>query len=205
MADQATRERPANVKEACLDEAYRILETDGIETISIREIARRLGVSHQAPYKHFDSRDHIVAALVARCYDEFARFLDARDRSPQPFADLGNLAFAYLDYAGRHPVKYRLMFGTKLPPAEAHPDMLRGALHPYEAFLDRVSRMELRDPGDGMRDTHRQDAMFLWSTLHGMASLLQADALSPLALSARDRKDAIVRLMERLSIALAPD
>ena len=58
--------RSGNLREACIAEAFRIIEDAGLEALSLREVARRLGVSHQAPYKHFPSRDHIVAEILAQ-------------------------------------------------------------------------------------------------------------------------------------------
>jgi len=63
----------------------------GWEALSLRDVAQRLGVSHQAPYKHFPSRDHILAGIVGRAYEEFAGELDRRARSEDHFEDLGDL------------------------------------------------------------------------------------------------------------------
>ncbi|MFX4450801.1 TetR/AcrR family transcriptional regulator, partial [Acinetobacter baumannii] len=52
--------------------------------LSLRDVARRLGVSHQAPYKHFPSRDHILAEVVGRAYASFAAHLEKRPRSDDP-------------------------------------------------------------------------------------------------------------------------
>ncbi len=114
-SDMARKSHPTlDVREACIDEALVIIEAEGIEALSLREVARRLGVSHQAPYKHYPSRDHLLAEVVRRAFAAFADHLDARPRKADPFADLHAMGQAYLDYALRHPLQYRLIFGTPL-------------------------------------------------------------------------------------------
>ena len=70
-----------------------IIAEQGLDGLSLRDVARRLGVSHQAPYKHFESRDHILAEIVSRAYADFASYLDKRTRGKDPYDDLGKLGF----------------------------------------------------------------------------------------------------------------
>ncbi len=72
------------VREACLEEALAIIEESGVEALSLREVSRRLGVSHQAPYRHFTNRDDLLAELLSRCFEVFAAHLEARPRSDHP-------------------------------------------------------------------------------------------------------------------------
>jgi AcrR family transcriptional regulator len=108
------RAKTRNLRESFVLEAMAIIGETGIEELSLREVARRLGVSHQAPYKHFPS-DHLLAEIVSRAFAAFAQHLDARRRSQNPHEDLAAMGRAYLDYAREHPLHYRLMFGTPLP------------------------------------------------------------------------------------------
>jgi AcrR family transcriptional regulator len=101
-------------------------------------VARRLGVSHQAPYKHYPSRDHLLAEVVRRAFAAFADHLDARPREADAFADLHAMGRAYLDFALRHPLHYRLIFGTPLPDAEAHPEMMSRGRHAF-ALLETLT------------------------------------------------------------------
>ena len=82
-------------------------------------------MSHQAPYKHFPSRDHVLAALVSRSYAAFAQHLENRPRRGDPEQDLGAMVQALLEYAFEHPLQYRLMFGTPLLDPEQHPNTTR--------------------------------------------------------------------------------
>lgn len=84
----------------------------GIANLSLRDVARKLGVSHQAPCQHYRSRDHLLAEVMRRCFRRLAAHLDARPRFDDPEKDLESLTIQYLDYAHQHPLEYRVMFST---------------------------------------------------------------------------------------------
>lgn len=198
------KKKPDNLKAAVVDEAFAVIADEGLEKLSLREIARRLGVSHQAPYKHFPSRDHILAAVVARCFARFAETLEDRAKAEDPFADLGNMGLAYLDFAESEPLAYRLMFNTPLPDGVTHPDMLARAEYAFDLLYARLETLPLRDPEHLIADPIKHDAMFIWSALHGLASLMQSDATKTVGMTEAEKAVAVERLMKRLSMSLVP-
>lgn len=168
--------------------------------LSLREVARRLGVSHQAPYKHFPSRDHILAELVSRAFASFAGHLDRSQSGSDTLADLGR---AYLDYAGRHPLQYRLMFGTPLPDPERHPDMMRNARHAFAVLQSALGRHPPAGMSNPSYDDVTLDALFVWSAIHGVASMMQTSAVATLGLSPRLLAASPEHSMARMRTALA--
>ncbi|GAB5470369.1 MAG: TetR/AcrR family transcriptional regulator [Rhodospirillales bacterium] len=201
---KTARKGKSAVKEACLSEALKIIAESGVETLSLREVARRLGLSHQAPYKHFASRDHILAGLVERLYQEFAAYLDDRPEATDPFVDLGNMGARYLEYASERPLEYRLLFNTALPSAQDHPLMMTEARHAFDLLQTRLSHMLLRPLSEEGAKDSRADAFFIWSTLHGAASLLQSDALRLLEFGSDERERLIQRVFARIGAAINP-
>ena len=180
-----------------------LIEEHGLEKLSMRDVARRLGVSHQAPYKHFASREHILAEIIARTFDEFASYLERHTPdSAQPFEDLHSMGVAYLDYAHQYPLKYRLMFNTPLPEPENHKGMMKNAQKAFSILEDRLSRMRLRPIDENAPPSPRLDAMFIWSTLHGFASIMQSDTLDTLEMNEHDLNMALERVMQRMSLAI---
>jgi AcrR family transcriptional regulator len=177
---------PTDLKEACVLEARALIAEQGIERLSLREVARRLGVSHQAPYKHYPSRDHLLAELIRRCFREFAGFLDDRPPEPEARRDLAALGERYLRYAALHPLEYRLMFGTPWPQAEdgsAWPALVADAVHAFDVLRGVLRR--LHGTGAASRTAVDLDAMAIWSALHGLATLAQADVMHHLKLAPR--------------------
>lgn len=195
-----SRQPPESLKEACVQAARDVIAERGVENLSMRDVARKLDVSHQAPYRHFASRDHLLAEIMRRCFVDFARHLDERPRSGDAGTDLEAMGHAYLDYARSKPLEYRLMFGTPWPEPAQHPELLRHALHAFDMLRDGLRRMQGGDPGRHAQ-ADRQ-AMFIWSALHGMASITQADVMQHLRLAPGVKRSLREDMMARIGLGL---
>jgi len=177
-----------DLKEACIQAAREVIAEQGVVGLSLRDVARKLGVSHQAPYRHYPSRDHLLAAIMQRCFEDFATFLDQASKAHASDALLG-MGQAYMRFAAEHPLEYRLMFGTPWPKPAAHPELVRHAVHAFDLL-----RHHLQQQLQQRADTKQSDmlallaqaelqALFIWSALHGMASIEQANVMQHLVLS----------------------
>ncbi len=195
----AARERPRDLREASAREAQDIVDDSGIEALSLREVARRLGVSHQAPYKHFPTRDHLLAEVVARGYREFAEHLDARSRAVDPASGLEAMGRAYIDFAATHPGRYRLLFGTPLPDPADHPRMMAEARHAFGLLASGIAAL----PGARRsRERIDHDAIFIWSALHGLASLTATSAFATVELPRARLDHALEEVLARIGVVL---
>lgn len=193
-------EAPRDLKSACVSEAIKIIEEVGLEKLSLREVARRLGVSHQAPYKHFESRDHVLAAVVADVFKQFARFLDDRPKNGEPWGDLRSLGVRYFEYAAAHPLHYRLMFSGGLPSVATFPEMMRQAEHAFSLLRQAIAALPRGERSVGEID---RDALFVWSTIHGLVSVMEADAPKTLDLETTDPAALISSTLDRIGSSLA--
>ena len=170
--------RDEELREACVREALNVIGESGVDALSLRDVARRLGVSHQAPYKHFASRDHILAEVVRRAFANFAEHLEARPRGKDPDEDMANMGRAYLQYALEHPLHYKLMFETQKPDPAQHPEMMEQAKHAFALLTSGLRKLPFHDPAGPTE----LEALFVWSCLHGLASILKGQALNTLGL-----------------------
>ncbi|MGY8905572.1 MAG: TetR/AcrR family transcriptional regulator [Burkholderiales bacterium] len=189
-----------DLKDACVVAAHAVIVEHGIEKLSLRDVARKLNVSHQAPYKHYPSRDHLLAEVIRRCFKQFALTLDSRTRHAVPLDDLHSLGHSYLRYALEHPLEYRLMFGTPWPNVEADAGLLVDARH---AFGVLQAALEPLYAGQGIsHETQEADALFIWSSMHGLATILQSQVMNHLALSEAVRTGAVQHVMQMVDSAL---
>lgn len=189
------------LRDACVAAAREVIAERGLEHLSLREVARKLGVSHQAPYRHYPSRDHLLAEVMRRCFEHFAAFLDARQRHDDPAQDLASLGVQYLAFARQHPLEYRLMFGTTWPEAALQPDLVRDATHAFDVLRGVLRRMH----GDtaAARTQVDLDALYIWSTVHGLAGVLNGPCLDTLPVQPGVLQQAVAHVMARLGTGLA--
>lgn len=189
-----------DLKDACVEAAQAVIAEHGIEKLSLRDVARRLNVSHQAPYRHYASRDHLLSEVIRRSFRRFAVALDSRKRSEVPMEDMRALGHAYLNYALAHPLEYRLMFGTPWPAVEAHAELVLDSRLSFAVLRDALAPLY-----GGLRANRKRiesDALFVWAAMHGLATILQSQAMDHLDLQASVLKGAVEHVMGMVDVAL---
>lgn len=191
---------PLELRDACIVAAQEVIAERGLENLSLREVSRKLGVSHQAPYKHYPSRDHLLAEVMRRCFQRFAAHLDARTRHEDPEKDLESLGQQYLAYARQHPLEYRLMFSTTWPDAARLPEVAGEATHAFDVLRGVLKRMHGDTPAG--RELTELDALYIWSTMHGLAGVMNGQCVEMLKLKAKVLQRAVRHGMDRMGAGL---
>lgn len=191
---------PLELREACIVAARQVIAERGVENLSLREVARKLGVSHQAPYKHYPSRDHLLAEVMRRCFQGFAEHLDRRARSDDPIQDLAALGEQYLAYAREHPLEYRLMFSTTWPESADEADLVNDATHAFDVLRGVLRRMH--GEGPKARELIDLDALYIWSTMHGLAGVMNGPCIGKLDLKEKVLKTAFDHARDRMGVGL---
>ena len=108
------------------------------------------------------------------------------------------MGVAYLEYALTHPLQYRLMFGTRLPDPENHPRMMEKAKYAFSLLRNGVEALHRAGGTLSGPSSTIYDAMFIWSTLHGLAGALQSQAIQTIDLSDEHLESVIPQVMERM-------
>lgn len=158
-----------DLKAQVLQASVQLIAEQGLAGLSIREVARRAGVSHQAPYHYFDDKAAIVAALVECGFTLLADRMEAASTAGAPQKKLERAARAYVVFALEAPVYFRLMFRPELTDLKRFPSTEAAGARAL-AVLQR-----LVDEEAGPRvGAARKDAMVSmhWSLAHGLATLL---------------------------------
>ncbi len=188
------------LRDACIAAAQEVIAERGIENLSLREVARKLGVSHQAPYRHYPSRDHLLAEVMRRCFQRFAAHLDARQHVDDPAQDLESLGLQYLAYAHANPLEYRLMFSTTWPAAADALDLVADASHAFDVLRGVLRRVHGEAPNQ--RKAVELDALYIWSTMHGLAGVMSGQCIGQLGLQAGVLQQAVRHAMDRMGSGL---
>lgn len=192
---------PLELRDACIVAAQEVIAERGIENLSLRDVARKLGVSHQAPYRHYPSRDHLLAEVMRRCFQRFAAHLDARPRFDEPIKDLESLGVQYLGYAQAHPLEYRLMFSTTWPESAETLDLVTDATHAFDVLRSVLRR--LHGDSAAMREAVELDALYIWSTVHGLAGVMNGQCIDKLGVKTSVLKRAVRHAMVRMDAGLS--
>src|SRR5207237_4349968 len=128
-----------NLREALVEAALALVEERGNPEFTLREVARRVGVTHAAPQRHFEDRAALVAAVAEEGFhglrahvERVARLTDARD----PAQRLHALGVAYVQVAVENPAHFRVMFSAELVDKSRHPS-LQAASRAMHDFLVR--------------------------------------------------------------------
>jgi AcrR family transcriptional regulator len=151
-----------DLRAACLRAALELLEEDGASALSLRAVARRAGVAHSAPYRHYADRDALVSAVAAVGYRELAEYLAAAHPSPSTPDDLAAVAVAYVQFALQRPALFRVMFGEPCDRDSPERVAANAAISEYvQAIVQRSF------PGSN------PEAMStaVWALVHGLAFL----------------------------------
>ncbi|MBN9668963.1 TetR/AcrR family transcriptional regulator [Roseibium aggregatum] len=159
-----------NLKEALISAGLEILKNEGLEALSLRACAARVGVSHGAPKNHFANLSVLQAAIVAEGFRQFAAAMRTRmaDASSQGKAQVMAAARGYVGFAEDNPDLFRLMFSMERQ-FDIYPDLLPASQEAYAVLRD-VSRYI--SPETCRHPVHRTSVeTTLWSFLHGYASL----------------------------------
>lgn len=170
-----------DLRRALLDSAQAILAETGRWDFSLREVARRAGVSHNAPYRHFAGKEALLAAIGVAGYEALSeRSAVAVVELIAPADLLAALGNAYVEFGVANPALYRLMFGQALPSVEGLPLALLDAIGIARNQLHGVI---LAGAQDGSFDVDPNDparvgaaSVAAWSLVHGL-TLLTIDRL----------------------------
>ncbi|NED72742.1 TetR/AcrR family transcriptional regulator [Streptomyces sp. SID9944] len=156
------------LRDRLVDVGAELLATEGVQALTLREIARRAGVSHGAPRRYFPTHLELLSAIARRGFVELAaRVEEARgalgDGRADPRAQVAALGRVYLEFATRERGMYELMFRHDLLES-GHLGLRDTSLPLFGVLVDLVGRV--RPDADA-----RVVAGSLWANLHGIAQL----------------------------------
>ncbi|RPK82482.1 TetR/AcrR family transcriptional regulator [Streptomyces sp. ADI98-10] len=165
-----------DLRRAVLTAALDVIAAEGPAALSLRDLARRAGVSHAAPAHHFKDRTGLLTAVAAEGY---ALFADALTGAP----DLRERGVAYVRFAATHPAHFQVMFQPDLYRTD-DPDLLAARARATDALRAGVADL----PPDGRGEDDRLAGLAAWSLAHGFATLLLSGNLSD-AMEGRDPEE----------------
>ena len=161
-----------DLRDALVQAALREAEQGGAEAISIKALAKELGVSQPAPYRHFADREALLAAVTAEAFRQFSAMLRDEIGKPSKRSKLSRLARATLAFGLRRNGIYRLMFVSRIMACASKGSELHHAAK--ETFALVLEALEA--PAVGL--LRERSALKIWASLHGVVMLAEQGLLT---------------------------
>jgi AcrR family transcriptional regulator len=185
-----------DLRDALVQAALREAELGGPEAISLKALAKELGVSQPAPYRHFADRDALLQAVTAEAFRQFNAILREAIGKPSKRSKLSRFAQTALDFGLKRNGIYRLMFASRIMANAEKDSELHIAAHQTLGLL--VESFEA--PAVGLlRERH---AMQVWAALHGVISLAEQGLLTGEAAQIT-RQDLVEDIVQQTKTALS--
>ncbi|RKH53199.1 TetR/AcrR family transcriptional regulator [Corallococcus llansteffanensis] len=158
-----------DLRQALVDAAVELITEEGFSALTLREVARRAGVTHAAPYRHFADKEALLEAVSQQGFRAMAHEMRERmARVSGPLEQLSAAGVAYVLFAVRHPPHFRVMFG----PHFTRPPKPDAAEEGANAFTLLVNCIEAGQAAGLLRaGESRRLTLTAWSLVHGLASL----------------------------------
>ena len=193
-------ERPyhhGNLRQALIDTASAMLRDDKGWQFTLREVARRAGVSHAAPYKHFPDKASLLSELALHGFEQLEAATRAAISPRQRSARKAFMAAAqaYVDFGTHNPSLYRLMFSAEAGNAEATHLSAR-AMSALGVLIDLLQRGQ--ESGEFRQRPLRGQAAACWSMVHGIVMLGIEGLLHPSKVGEDPIRTALETLLEGL-------
>lgn len=181
----------------------KIIEKEGVGALTLREVARRLGVSQSAPYHHFADKEAILAAVAEEGFLKLCASMEdaSATAGSSARAMLRASGLGYVRFATRHLSHFQVMFTAKLDPTR-YPSLHVAANRAFELLVGGVVAAQAEGairPGDP-----QELAMLSWSMVHGVAMLHVAGMLGDPCCGAYDSERLAESAVETMMLGLRP-
>jgi AcrR family transcriptional regulator len=160
-----------NLREEMVRRGLELLELRGAAELSLREVARLVGVSQTAPTHHFGDKEGLLAAIASEGFrqlmtDRLAALRDGMTKEER----LRVVMRAYVGFALRRPELFHLMFGPRISDKRKHQELMDASVASFQFLSNSIA--EFLADQTGSERPPRFSAVAVWSGMHGLATLL---------------------------------
>jgi AcrR family transcriptional regulator len=170
-----------DLRNALIEAGLELLSEGGVQELDLRKVARRAGVSHAAPYRHFADKQALIAAINEEGFHLLAERIRStlREASDEPVEQLLGVALAYVRFAQENPWLMREMFSGITIERETFESLHTASKSVYRLYAEVIRHGQER--GKIVDGEPTALAGVLWSVLHGLAMLIIENQMRPYA------------------------
>ncbi|MGW9166955.1 TetR/AcrR family transcriptional regulator [Agromyces sp. NPDC055658] len=180
-----------NLRQELLTRAWETIDADGLDALSLRQLARDVGVSHGASGRHFADRTALLDAIAVTGFERMNAALEAAVATEPGFdGRLRAAGLAYIGFAVEHPAILDLMYKAKHHP-DASPRLLEVSRASMAAVVALVTEAQAK--GEIREGDVERQALVVFAAVHGVAALATDDLLDGVAW--QDAADATIAVV----------
>jgi AcrR family transcriptional regulator len=187
-----------DLKNALIEAGVGILSEEGVSGLSLREVARRAGVSHAAPYAHFADKQALVAAIATDGHEKiYRRIVGIVEQYPDDaLRQLVETAWAYAEFGFEEPDLFRITFSGVVERERDYPALVAMASRNMDlvrALVERCQAAGLLHPGEP-----DLVAVGVWGLVHGFVSLVQQGQVSHSVLDRYSLREMLILTLNQI-------
>jgi AcrR family transcriptional regulator len=169
--------KPTDLRQKVLEASLALIQEGGLDRLSMREVARKAGVSHQAPYHYFGDREAILATLAGDGFSKLGQSLmlaAASQAGSEPVKAVEAMGRAYVEFALRNPAYFQAMFRADAVPLDRYPDARKREDEAFGKLVGGIGQAFAQHPAN----VRQAIAIACWATVHGLATLILEGSLA---------------------------
>ncbi len=166
-----------NLRPTLIQETLALIAEEGIASLTLRAVARRAGVTHAAPYRHFADKAALLAAVAEEGFKMMRARLLQRNDFADPLTRLQMMGVEYFRFAREHDAHFRVMFGPGVANKRAYPNLHKAAYAAFSVMPETIRECQakgLAGTGDPVRM-----GLAAWSMAHGLTTLMLDQQVPP--------------------------
>ncbi len=190
-----------DLENALIQAGVEILSKEGIEGLSLRKVAKRVGVSYAAPYAHFKDRQALVAAISTEGFKKLYKALDAAvsKHVDDPRQQLVEAARAYVKFAMTNTDIFKIMFSGVLEKEKEYPSFVEASRKTFGKVVEIVQACQ--NAGILSSTSPELMAVSIWGQVHGIISLALEGQISHTVLDRFGVRDIVLFALDQLMVA----
>jgi AcrR family transcriptional regulator len=159
-----------DLRRALVEEAVRTIQANGVQSLTLRAVGQKLGVSRTALYRHFKDKTALLMAVATEGFRTLRlRLVGAWEQDGHGLRGFDAMGLAYVRFAVEHPSHYRVMFGGFVGDCDDDRELVTEGSAAFGALVNAL--VDLQQEGVVRRDDPLKLAQFIWAVVHGVAML----------------------------------
>ncbi len=167
-----------NVKKSLIDAAMKLIDSNEVELLSLRNLAKEVGVTPSAVYNHFPNKIALMLAIKIRLYDEFNKFFESRyNHTNDPEQDLLKVCMVYYYFSQDYPSRFQFLFSYIFPMEWSTPKMVELSCRTLVRIRNLIPEIYDKYKVPVSDEKVVNTSLLVWAQLHGLVALKKSGSI----------------------------